>query len=753
MAIKSGIPAEITWSLKSLTVLLADEKTVRQFNLGQLAILFKDLVALFKSTLVDFGVLLKQYKYLERVENSESELTGEKLTGEEIQAYTEIEKMMLEYRSESQVEKVNLKKFGPDTGTEHTFELKLESDLHVINRTEIWDRLDKNTEISEKLGSLENDNLPLEMVGRRTFTKFNANMINRNKRKKQYFSHIIVDPFKVERSGKEILETEMVKVKFEGGSAIENGDDVGYDSEDEINSEMEFSDDFIDSKKRRFSEISVFKEITDICSSENSDSSKTAGNNQKRVTSSTSKLEKHSKTVTTWDFDRSGLETIIKQSEICIVERALTLSNIFRSLSCIPDNRFHFATQMSLMFIYSKLLSKFNYEKRVCIDRPAKILRDNDLLDLDRLLESDKNKTVETTNLTEKTTSEKVKIETESDEKKPETDNIENLDKKTVETPEIASETTSDNKIDNTQQTSPKSTKSNTSSITSEPNSIDSAIDDFTDRLERSFESLNLKTDLQNSRSETIIETEKQLQFDTMVVLCNIGLNVEIIEWPEEIVNGVAGFVIDAIVKVGKRETDVVRKYKEKLDKGTPSMHRLAIDFMTKMACKISNLDMIWASAGIDVMKELITVLVRGISHRGDSSYRESCLSLLSNICPAHNTIAIDTDGDAEDDDIGLNILLNVFSDVSIRPMGTLLMFIEDGLPQTNDGREVAVRGKETTSKTSEHMMLQAARLIVLGIKRKPSLASQSAAKMRIVQLCMYPRMPRSVVQCLSTIK
>ena len=85
--------------------------------------------------------------------------------------------------------------------------------------------------------------------------------------------------------------------------------------------------------------------------------------------------------------------------------------------------------------------------------------------------------------------------------------------------------------------------------------------------------------------------------------------------------------------------------------------------------------------------------------------------------------------------------------------MGALLMFIEDGLPQTNDGREVAVRGKETTSKTSEHMMLQAARLIVLGIKRKPSLASQSAAKMRIVQLCMYPRMPRSVVQCLSTIK
>jgi len=736
MAIKSGIPAEITWSLKSLTVLLADEKTVKQFNLGQLAILFKDLVALFKSTLIDFGVLLKQYKYLEPAEKSDSE----ELTGEEIQAYTEIEKMMLEYRSEKQVEKVNLKKFGPETGTEHTFELKLESDLHVINRTEVWDRLDKNTEISEKLGSLENGNLPLEMVGRRTFTKFNANMINRNKRKKQYFSHIIVDPFKVERSGKDILETEMVKVKFEGGNIVEHGDDVGYDSEDEIGSEMEFSDDFVDARKRKFSEISDFKEnLTEI-----------AENCPKFVTSSTSKLKKHSKTVTTWDFDRSGLETIIKQSEICIVERVLTLSNIFRSLSCIPDNRFHFATQMSLMFIYSKLLSKFNYEKRVCIDRPAKILRDNDLLDLDRLLESDKNKTVETPDSTDK----KVKIESVSDEKTLKTDNTEKPDKTTDETPETAPETTSDNKTDNIPQTSPKSTKSNTSSsITSEPNSLDSAIDDFTDRLERSFESLNLKTDLQNSRSETIIETEKQLQFDTMVVLCNIALNVEIIEWPEEIVNGVAGFVIDAIVKVGKRETDVVRKYKEKLDKGTPSMHRLAIDFMTKMACKISNLDMIWASAGIDVMKELITVLVRGISHRGDSSYRESCLSLLSNICPAHNTIAIDTEGETEDDDIGMNILLNVFSDVSIRPMGALLMFIEDGLPQTNDGREVAVRGKETTSKTSEHMMLQAARLIVLGIKRKPSLASQSAAKMRIVQLCMYPRMPRSVVQCLSTIK
>ena len=591
---------------------------MKQFNLGQLAILFKDLVALFKSTLIDFGVLLKQYKYLEPVEKRDSE----ELTGEEIKAYTEIEKMMLEYRSEKEVGKVNLKKFGPETGTEHTFELKLESDLHVINRTEIWDRLDKNTEISEKLGCLENGNLPLDMVGRRTFTKFNANLINRDKRKKQYFSHIIVDPFKIERSGKNILETEMVKVKFEGGSAMENGDDVGYDSEDEINSEVEFSDDFVDARKRKFSEISDFNEISEICSSANSDSSKTVG---KVVTSSTSKLEKHSKTVTTWDFDRSGLETIIKHSEVCIIERVLTLSNIFRSLSCVPDNRFHFATQMSLMFIYSKLLAKFNYEKRVCIDRPAKILRDNDLLDLDRLLESDESsnengktvKNVEETKSVDVTTTgeKKVKTETGSDEKPHENDNIEKPDKTTDATADATtSAAKSDPKTDNNPQTTLNSTKSNTSSITSEPNSIDSAIDDFTDRMERSFESLNLNTDLQNSRSETIIETEKQLQFDTMVVLCNIGLNVEIIEWPEEIVNGVAGFVIDAIVKVGKRETDVVRKYKEKLDKGTPSMHRLAIDFMTKLACKISNLDMIWASAGIDVMKELITVLVSSVS-------------------------------------------------------------------------------------------------------------------------------------------
>ena len=104
-----------------------------------------------------------------------------------------------------------------------------------------------------------------------------------------------------------------------------------------------------------------------------------------------------------------------------------------------------------------------------------------------------------------------------------------------------------------------------------------------------------------------------------------------------------------------------------------------------------------------------------------------------------------------------MKILIEVFSDVNLRPIGALLMFIEDGLPQTGpDGREIAVRKENSNrdiNRTSEHMMLQAARLICLGVKRKPSLASQSGAKMRIVHLCMYPRMPRSVIQCLSSVK
>ena len=95
---------------------------------------------------------------------------------------------------------------------------------------------------------------------------------------------------------------------------------------------------------------------------------------------------------------------------------------------------------------------------------------------------------------------------------------------------------------------------------------------------------------------------------------------------------------------------------------------------------------------------------------------------------------------------------MEILSDINLRPIGALLMFIEDGLPQTSpDGRIIA--GKNSGNKTTEHMMLQAARLVTMAIKKKPNLACQSGAKMRIVQLCMYPTMPRSVIQCLSSIK
>ena len=44
-------------------------------------------------------------------------------------------------------------------------------------------------------------------------------------------------------------------------------------------------------------------------------------------------------------------------------------------------------------------------------------------------------------------------------------------------------------------------------------------------------------------------------------------------------------------------------------------------------------------------------------------------------------------------------MMIEVFSDVNLRPIGALLMFIEDGLPQTGpDGREIAVR-KENSNR------------------------------------------------------
>merc|ERR1712173_116602 len=107
--------------------------------------------------------------------------------------------------------------------------------------------------------------------------------MGRNKRKKQVFKHLLFDPFASKRSGEEINEMEMVKKAIDEVS--------GYDSDS--GDEHEFD---------------KLTEEVDI----------------PKIKNSTEILNEQSKTLISWDYDRSGLETIIKQSEICIVERVLT---------------------------------------------------------------------------------------------------------------------------------------------------------------------------------------------------------------------------------------------------------------------------------------------------------------------------------------------------------------------------------------------------------------------------------------------
>jgi len=99
-------------------------------------------------------------------------------------------------------------------------------------------------------------------------------------------------------------------------------------------------------------------------------------------------------------------------------------------------------------------------------------------------------------------------------------------------------------------------------------------------------------------------------------------------------------------------------------------------------------------------------------------------------------------------DDLSLRILLDTFTDSRLRPVNVLLTYIEDGMLQL--GPDTKAQNKH---RPTEHMMLQAARLLTLAILRNGKLKAQSDATSRIINICMFAWMPRKIIQVLSLIQ
>lgn len=160
MALKSNIQAEVTWALRHISVLLADDNSIKLFNFAQQHELFDTILDCYKRSLLDF------------IEVWEADLNGVKKVEEadDSPILKEIETELLQHRG-LKLDQLDHSKFGPN----HTYKIIKASDENIINRSEYWDRLDIKTQVSQKLkNSTSKTTTPFDIFGEKVTTNFDT---------------------------------------------------------------------------------------------------------------------------------------------------------------------------------------------------------------------------------------------------------------------------------------------------------------------------------------------------------------------------------------------------------------------------------------------------------------------------------------------------------------------------------------------------------------------------------------------------
>ena len=230
-----------------------------------------------------------------------------------------ISEMLLKYRVD--IKSVDPRKFGPD----HHFKIVKSSDIHVIDRAQLWDRHDKTTEISKLTSPLENITKPLSLTGKLIETE--KKIYHDGRPVTQRSKNRIFNPF----------HTITSKISNET-QVFENLEDTGYDSSEETVKQ--------EAVARPKSKSKIVKSLLEPCL-----------------------FEKLS----------LGVETILY--------RVLVLFNILRSLSSIPDNAKLMTSDLGLMHVYAclfKVSRKFKNKKVQTVNDFNVNLRDS-LPDIERL--------------------------------------------------------------------------------------------------------------------------------------------------------------------------------------------------------------------------------------------------------------------------------------------------------------------------------------------------------------------------------
>ena len=146
---------------------------------------------------------------------------------------------------------------------------------------------------------------------------------------------------------------------------------------------------------------------------------------------------------------------------------------------------------------------------------------------------------------------------------------------------------------------------------------------------------------------------------------------LDLIEWPENIFKNFAEILKNLILDL----TDT----KPNPSPG-PNYHLVALNILTKLSIKSSNLDMLWAHYPISDFEKIIKKLLNGISKQDNQLYRELCLSCLCAIHTGENFNFTSHDSEFYDkaEDGCEKLFLKVFKDRRVKAVGVLLRFVED---------------------------------------------------------------------------
>ena len=191
MALKSQIPEEITWAIEMLTVLTADDSTIRLFNFSQQHDLFKAISELYKTALVDFVEIWekdlenkRKFNCQTKKEMKEVDIKQEthspdntvpassSSTSSKKIKIENLESSLLEHRG-LHLKSVNKAKFGPN----HDYKIIKASDQNIINRTDFWDQLDPSSKISRITGSIDKYATPLQLFGEKVTVNFDTSAV------------------------------------------------------------------------------------------------------------------------------------------------------------------------------------------------------------------------------------------------------------------------------------------------------------------------------------------------------------------------------------------------------------------------------------------------------------------------------------------------------------------------------------------------------------------------------------------------